>query len=299
MQHISLPKKFIVEETEKGKKSRVIIEPCFPGYGLTLGNALRRVLLSSLPGGAITAVKIKGAPHEFTTLPHISEDLVEVILNLKKLRIKVHTDEPLTLKIKVKGEKKVTGADIEPSAEAEIINRDLLIATLNNPAAELEMDLTVAKGIGYVPVEEQDKSNGEIGLIFVDSIFTPVVNVGLSVEPTRVGRRTDYDRLILDIETDGTINAEQAVQKAAEILTNQFNWLMEGGRVELSPIDVEKPVVLPEKPDLKEVLSEEKPLTEEGMIESVSSEASLPEKEKEDEIEQPKKKRGRPKKSEK
>jgi DNA-directed RNA polymerase subunit alpha len=132
MKHISLPKKFIVEEEEKGKKGKVIIEPCFPGYGMTLGNALRRVLLSSLPGGAVTAAKIEGVQHEFSTIDNVSEDIVEVMLNLKQLRVKVHIDEPVVLKISKKGEGKVTAGDIETSSDAEIINKDQIIATLNS-----------------------------------------------------------------------------------------------------------------------------------------------------------------------
>lgn len=290
MKHISLPKKFIVEEEEKGKKAKVIIEPCFPGYGLTLGNALRRVLLSSLPGGAVTAVKIKGVQHEFSTIDNVSEDVVNIVLNLKKLRIKVHADEPVTLKLKAKGEKEVTGADIEASSDAEVINKNQVIATLNDKNSELEMDITVAKGIGYVPVEEREESKekGEIGLMLVDSIFTPVVNVGVEVGATRVGQKVDYDKLILNIETDGTIDPESAIQKAAEILVNQFSWLMEGGREEIAEVDVEAPVIMPEKP-------------QEELIEALKKEVRESEEEEiadEPEGEDKPKKRGRPKKTE-
>lgn len=246
MKHISLPKKFIVEEGEKGNKAKIIIEPCFPGYGTTLGNALRRVLLSSLPGGAVTAMKINGINHEFSTIENVSEDVVEIILNLKQLRVKVYSDEPVILRINAKGEGKVTGADVEKSSDAEIINKDQLIATLTDKNAKLDMEITVAKGIGYVPSEEQkdSKEKGEIGVILVDSIFTPVLNVGLAVEATRVGQKVDYDKIVLDIETDGTISAEEAVQKAAEILANQFSWVMEGGRVEMEEVNIEAPVEL-------------------------------------------------------
>jgi len=284
MKNISLPKKFIVEEVDKGKKAKVIIEPCFPGYGLTLGTALRRVLLSSLPGGAVTAVKIKGVQHEFSTINQVTEDVVNIILNLKKLRVKMHTDEPVVLKLKVKGEKAVTGADIEPSADAEIINKNEVIATLNDKDGDLEMEITVAKGIGYVPVEEREESKekGEIGLILVDSIFTPVLNVGLEVGTTRVGQKVDYDKIILDIETDGTIDPESAVQKAAEILVNQFSWLMEGGREEIPEVDLEAPVVIPE-PVEAELVSAQPELEEEIAQEMVAAEDKP-------------KKRGRPKK---
>ena len=283
MKNISLPKKFTVEEIAKGTKAKVIIEPCFPGYGLTLGNSLRRVLLSSLPGGAVTAAKIKGVQHEFSSLENVSDDVLEIILNLKKLRIKVYSDEPVVLKLKAKGEKKVTGADIETSADAEVINKNLVITTLNDKDAGLEMDLTVAKGIGYVPTEEQGKGKGEIGTILVDSIFTPVLNVGLDMEATRVGQRTDYDKLILTIETDGTISPEDAVKKASEILVGQFSWVMEGGITEIEEIDIEAPVI--------------SNLPEEMQISSVEPIATAEETIEEIEAEDKPKRRGRPKKN--
>ncbi len=285
MKYISLPKKFIVEETEAGKKAKVIIEPCFPGYGTTLGNSLRRAMLSSLPGGAITAVKIKGVQHEFTTIKNVTEDVLELILNLKQIRVKVFSDEPVILKLSAKGKKTVTAGDIESSADAEIINKDCVIATLNDKEASLEMEFTVAKGIGYVPTEDQGKGKGEIGLILVDSIFTPVLNVGMEVSATRVGQKTDYDKITLDIETDGTISPEDAVKKAAEILTNQFSWIMEGGMKEMDEIDIEAPVILPEGSVTPEEINE--------VLEN-----SEVEKEEEDAEEIKTKKRGRPKKNE-
>lgn len=287
MKNISLPKKFLVEEEEKGRVAKVIIEPCFPGYGLTLGNALRRVMLSSLPGGAVTAVKIKGVNHEFSTLKNISEDVVEIILNLKKLRVKVYGDEPVVLRLKAKGEKAVTGADIETSADAEIINKNQHLATLNSKDAELEMELTVAKGIGYVPTEERDKSKDktEIGFILVDSIFTPVIKIGLEVVATRVGQRTDYDKIIFNIETDGTINPEDAVKKAAEILINQFSWVVGGAQEEVAEVDIEAPVDEAKyRPEA--VATEEAVITETATIKPTA----------EDKETEPAKKRGRPKK---
>lgn len=290
MKYISLPKKFIVEESAKGKKAQVTIEPCFPGYGLTLGNALRRVLLSSLTGGAVTAVKIKSVSHEFSTIEGVAEDVTEIILNLKQLRIKIHSDETVTLKLKIKGDKEVTGGDFAASSDAEVINKDCHIATITDAAAELEMEITVAKGIGYVPVEERakDETKGEIGLIAVDSIFTPVVNVGLKVEATRVGQKVDYDKILLDIETDGTISPEEAVQKSAEILANQFSWIMEGGRVDLPEVDVEAPVILPEDEKHEELVE----VMEEAEKEIEPAEAA------DEEVEAKPKKRGRPKKTE-
>ncbi|MFA6228145.1 MAG: DNA-directed RNA polymerase subunit alpha [Patescibacteria group bacterium] len=287
MKHIPLPKKFIVEESVPGKSAQIVIEPCFPGYGLTLGNALRRIILSSLPGGAVTAVKIKGVKHECSAMENVPEDVLEIILNLKTLRFKVYSDEPVTLQLKAEGKKKVTGADIQQSVDAEVVNKDAVITSLSAENAEIEMELTVAKGIGYVPVEDQNKGKGEIGTILTDSIFTPVINVGLEVEATRVGQRTDYDKLILTVETDGTISPEDAVKKAAEILTNQFSWIMEGGTREIEEIDIEAPIILPE------VAAEEK-------VEEVLEEnAEVAEGAGEESTEEPKpKKRGRPKKIE-
>ncbi len=301
---ITLPKKFLIEEEEKNKKAKVIIEPCISGYGLTLGNALRRVLLSSLPGGAAISVKIKNAQHEFTTLENVKEDLVEIALNLKQLRFRVHSDEPVVLKLTAEGEKKITAKDVEENSEVEVINKDLTIATLTDKQAKLEMEITVAKGVGYLPTEEQGKNREkEIGEILLDAIFTPVLNVGLEVEPTRVGQQMDYDKIILDIETDGTVSPETAVQKAAEILANQFSWIVEGGREEIEPVDNEAPVILPEtevqettaesaeNPEINEQNQEEKKESEEdGDSDEENS------KQETEEAENKPKKRGRPKK---
>lgn len=286
MKHIPLPKKFTVEESIAGKKAKVVIEPCFPGYGLTLGNALRRAMLSSLPGGAITSAKIKGVKHEFSTIENVPDDVLEIVLNLKTLRFKVYSDEPVTLHLKASGKGEVTGADIENSVDAEVVNKEAVITTLTDDKANLEMELNVSKGIGYVTAEEQLSGKGEIGHILLDSIFTPVINVGLSVEATRVGQKTDYDRLVLDVETDGTISPEDAVKKASEILNNQFTWIMEGGSREVEEVNIEEPVAVPER-------------AEEDNSEVVSSSTEETENESaEEEGEEKPKKRGRPKKSE-
>lgn len=286
MKHIPLPKKFTVEESVAGKKAKVVIEPCFPGYGLTLGNALRRAMLSSLPGGAITSAKIKGVKHEFSTIENVPDDVLEIVLNLKTLRFKVYSDEPVTLHLKASGKREVTGADVENSVDAEVVNKDAVITTLTDEKASLEMELNVSKGIGYVTAEEQLSGKGEIGHILLDSIFTPVINVGLSVEATRVGQKTDYDRLVLDVETDGTISPGEAVKKASEILNNQFTWIMEGGSREVEEVNIEDPVAVPERAeeDNSEVIS--------GSTEEIEEEPA------EEEGEEKPKKRGRPKKSE-
>ena len=286
MKHIPLPKKFTVEESVAGKKAKVVIEPCFPGYGLTLGNALRRAMLSSLPGGAITSAKIKGVKHEFSTIENVPDDVLEIVLNLKTLRFKVYSDEPVTLHLKASGRGEVTGADIENSVDAEVVNKEAVITTLTDDKANLEMELNVSKGIGYVTAEEQLSGKGEIGHILLDSIFTPVINVGLSVEATRVGQKTDYDRLVLDVETDGTISPEDAVKKASEILNNQFTWIMEGGSREVEEVNIEEPVAVPERSE------------EDGSEATSNSVEETEEESVEEEGEEKPKKRGRPKKSE-
>ena len=212
----------IKKVSDDGNKGVFDIEGLFPGYGLTLGNSLRRVLLSSLPGAAVTQFKVKGILHEFSTIPGVLEDVVEIGMNLKKLRFKFTADEPQVLTIKVKGEKEITGADIEPNAQAEIVNPETKIFTATDKKADVEIELTVEKGLGYVPVERRKAGKLEIGVIALDAIFTPVTNVALNVENMRVGDRTDYNRLEIVIETDGSITPSDAMRKASHILVDHF-----------------------------------------------------------------------------
>lgn len=207
---------------EEGRKGEFEIEGLYAGYGLTIGNALRRALLSSLPGAAVTYVKIKNISHEFTTLPGLKEDIVELTLNLKKLRFRMHTDEPQTLLIKVKGEKVVTGEDIKLNSEIEIVNPENVIATLTDKSSDFECELTVERGLGYSAVESRKAEKLSIGQIGVDAFFSPVTKVNYSVENMRVGDRTDYNRLKLEIETDGTISPSAALRKTASILKDHF-----------------------------------------------------------------------------
>lgn len=223
---ITLPKKPKIIEKDRNKAS-FEIEACYPGYGITLGNALRRVLLSSLPGTAITGIKIKGVQHEFSTIPHVVEDVVQIILNLKQVRFKLHTDKkqdsPFKGKIKIKGEKKIKAGDIKTSSELEVINKDAYIATLTDKKADFEMEIDIESGLGYSPVEQRKKGKLEIGKIAIDSIFSPVQKVNYSVENMRVGERTDYDRIQFNIETDGTITPKEAFLKAGQILVDHYN----------------------------------------------------------------------------
>lgn len=231
MEEILLPSK--IELTPDGdRKALLTIEPCFHGYGTTLGNALRRVMLSSLPGAAVTAVKIKGVQHEFSAVPGVKEDVLEVMLNLKSLRMRVFTDEPVRLRLHAKGDKEVTGADIEATSEVEIVNPDVHIATMTDKKAELEMEIFVNKGRGYVTVEERSKEKNELGMIAIDSIYSPLRDVGYRVENVRVGQITNYDKLIMNIETDGTIEPGEAVDQSVKILLDHFSLVLHRGASE-------------------------------------------------------------------
>jgi DNA-directed RNA polymerase subunit alpha len=213
------------------------VEGLYTGYGTTLGNSLRRALLSSLPGAAITQIKVKGADHEFSTIPGMVEDLVEFILNLKKVRFHFFADEPQTLKLSVKGEREVTAGDIESTTLVKIVNPELLIATLTKKDALLDMELVVEKGLGYVPAEARRLERLNVGTIVLDAIFSPVAQVEFSVENMRVGERTDYNLLKMRIETDGSISPSEALHKASNILKDHFEKI---SQVEVTKVEVSK-----------------------------------------------------------
>ncbi|OGE73633.1 MAG: DNA-directed RNA polymerase subunit alpha [Candidatus Doudnabacteria bacterium RIFCSPLOWO2_02_FULL_42_9] len=257
MENIPLPKKVLFEDLSDNKY-KVVMEPLYPGYGVTLGNSLRRVMLSSLPGAAVVAVKIKGVDHEFSTIPNVKEDVIEIILNLKQLRLKIHSEGQVRLELKVKGEKAVTGADFKKNSEVEIVNPDLHIATLDNKSADLDMEVVVQAGRGYVPVEQRENEKLEIGMIAVDAIYTPVRTVNYDINNVRVGQITNYDELILTIETDGTITGKDAIDQAAVILMDHFallgkNNLQAASEMEAPVMDVavEEGLRTPEEDDLK------------------------------------------------
>lgn len=198
------------------------IEPLEPGFGVTLGNSLRRVLLSSLPGAAVTSISIDGVAHEFAALPNIKEDVTEIILNVKGINVVSHSDEPVRVSVHVRGPKAVTAADIEATSDIEVRNPDALICTLDSADAELRMDLTVEKGRGYVTADRNKHDGQPIGVIPIDAIFTPVRKANFTVEKTRVGQDTDWDKLIVELWTDGTIEPADAVGKAAAIFTQHL-----------------------------------------------------------------------------
>ena len=220
--HIPLPK--APKLIDQVSKNRAIfeIEDLYPGYGVTLGNSLRRIMLSSLPGAAVTSVKIKDVNHEFSTIPGVLEDVVEIILNLKQIRFKVHSEEPQIITLKARGEKEVLAGDIKLVSQVEIANPEALIAKLTSKNASLEMEIRVERGLGYSELETRKKDKQEIGSIAVDAIFTPVKMINYEIEDMRVGDKTNYNRLRFDIETDGTISPSDALSNAAQILIEQF-----------------------------------------------------------------------------
>jgi|YelNatPaOPRAMG01_1025707.scaffolds.fasta_scaffold52628_2 DNA-directed RNA polymerase subunit alpha len=206
------------------------IEPLEPGYGTTLGNALRRVLLSSLPGAAVTAIRIEGVYHEFSTIPHVREDVTQIVLNVKRIRLRSYADRPVKLWLQARGKGVVRAGDIECPSTVELVNPDLVIATLDSDDAYLEMELTVERGRGYRPAEAHE--NLPIGLIPVDAIFSPITKVNYVVERTRVGQMTDFDRLIMEIWTDGTITPGDALGYAAQVLVQYCSLIAEASKAE-------------------------------------------------------------------
>ncbi len=222
MIEIEKPKVELVETAEDGTYGKVVVEPLERGYGTTLGNSLRRVLLSSLPGAAVRTVQIEGVLHEFSTIEGVVEDTTEIILNLKQLALKIHTDEEKTLEIDAEGEGVVTAADIRHDSDVEILNPDLHIATLAE-GARLNMKITAGIGRGYVPAEANKKPDHPIGVIAIDSIYSPVSRVNFEVTDTRVGQVTNYDKLTLEVWTNGSLYPDEAVSLAAKILSEHLS----------------------------------------------------------------------------
>jgi DNA-directed RNA polymerase subunit alpha len=243
MQFAYLSESVVIKKVSESNSEGVFeIEGLYKGYGITVGNALRRVLFSSLPGSAITQFKVKNAVHQFSTIPGVIEDTVEISLNLKKIRFRSNTNEPQTLTLKVKGEREVRASDIGLNSNVELITPDTLIATLTGKTAELDMELQVERGLGFVPVEAQKSEKLPIGTIALDAAFSPVIKANFSVENMRVGDRTDYNRLIISITTDGSITPSAALHKASNILKDHFEKVaqVEVKEAELMPLSEEK-----------------------------------------------------------
>lgn len=212
---------FKIETTTENKEyGKFTIEPLEQGYGHTLGNSLRRVLLTSLPGSAVTRIKIDGVKHQFSTLEGLKEDIVEFVLNVKKIRLKLHKEGKVELKLKVNGPKQITAGDIEPNSDVEIVNPDLYLGTLADKEHKLSATLTIESGFGYTFSEEREKE--EIGVIPLDALFSPITRVNYKVEATRVGRATDFDKLIMEVWTDGTIEPKEALKFASKNLVEYF-----------------------------------------------------------------------------
>lgn len=221
MHNIILPSKPKIIR-EDGQSGTYEIDGFYPGYGHTLGNSLRRIILSSLPGAAVTKVKIKGVEHEFSSIDGVKEDVITLLLSLKRLRIRLTTDEPQVIILKAKGVKSLTAKDIDAPGQVEILNPDLEIAHLTDKSAELDMEITVEKGLGYVPKESLHKDRVDIGTISLDATFTPIRKVNYEVENMRVGDRTDFNRLRIHIETDGTLTPQEALENSISIMISQL-----------------------------------------------------------------------------
>jgi len=219
---------------------RFVVEPLERGFGATLGNSLRRVLLSSLFGAAVTAVKIEGVTHSFATMPGVVEDVLQILLNLKEVVIRSHSEQPNTITLKAKGKGEITAADIEHDAEIEIVNPDHKIATLDS-SGKLEMEMIVERGKGYVSSERNKKSNLAVGFIPTDSLFTPVIKVNIATEEVRVGQEINYDRLVLSVWTNGSIKPDEAVKESAKILDKHVDLFVHlGEKVEILGVEVER-----------------------------------------------------------
>lgn len=237
----------------------IAIEPLESGHAHTLGNSLRRVLLNNLPGAAVTSVKIKGAPHQFMTLPGMKEDVVDFVLNLKKVRFVMHSDVPVVLHLQAKGPGPITAGMIAAQAQVEVVNKDLVLCHLSDDKAQIQADITVSTGVGYETIEDRatldPDTKASLGEIVVDALYSPVTRVNYTVENTRVGRITTYDRLVMDIVTDGTVSAHDALKQAAKILANDFALLADST---LSQREQNAPAsVLPKDSLQKAVLIEE------------------------------------------
>ncbi len=222
MEQILLPNTIEFNEGDQPNVGEVVITPCHQGYGTTMGNALRRVLISSLPGAAIESVHVNGVQHEFSAIDGVQEDMVEIVLNLKLVAVQSFSDEPVTLTLSKKGKGDVTAADFDKNADVEIINPKLKLFTITDAKKSVDLEVVVGKGRGYVPVEEKDGKSLDLGTILVDSLYTPIRDIGFKVEMTRVGDVTNYEKLVMTIETNGTISAREAVSQATKILMDHF-----------------------------------------------------------------------------
>lgn len=226
MEDILLPTTIEFSEGDQPNVGKVVITPCHQGYGTTLGNALRRVLLSSLPGAAVESIKISGVQHEFSAVEGVKEDMIQIILNLKQLSVRSFSSEPVTLTLRKKGKGQVKANDFGKNADIEVINPDLVLFTVTDDKT-IDVEITIGQGRGYFSVEEKNSKNLNLGTILIDSLYTPIRDVGYKVELTRVGDVTDYEKLTINIETNGAISPKEAIQQATRILMDHFVLILE------------------------------------------------------------------------
>lgn len=227
MENILLPTTIESKDTDLKNTAEIILTPCHQGYGTTIGNALRRVLLSSLPGAAVESIKIKGVDHEFSAIDGVQEDVIEVILNMKQLSVKLHSEEPVTLSLSKKKKGEVTAKDLEKNSDVDIANPELVLCTITDDSKPLEMEVTIGRGRGFVAAAEKDTAHYDLGTIAIDSLYTPIRDVGYNVELTRVGDVTDYEKLSLTVTTNGTITPKEAVGQATRIIMDHFSLLLD------------------------------------------------------------------------
>lgn len=251
MEHIMLPTHVSFKETDTPHVGKLVISPCQQGYGITLGNSLRRVLLASLPGAAAESVRINGVQHEFSAIDGVQEDMVEVMLNLKQLAVTSHADGAVVLKLKKKGKGDVTAADFEKNADIEIANPELKLFTVTDESRDIDMEVIIGKGVGYIPASEKETKNLDLGTIVVDSLYTPIKDVGYVIENTRVGDVTDYEKLVVTIETNGTVTPQEAVHQATKILMDHFALVLDVAQGGVTPAVEETPAA-EDKPESEE-----------------------------------------------
>lgn len=252
MENLLLPSQVEFIKGSTKNTGTLLVSPCYHGYGTTLGNSLRRVLLSSLPGAAVEGFKIKGVQHEFSSAEGIKEDVVEIIMNLKQLTIKTYSDDPVVLTISKKEIGKVYARDIKKDSNVEIVNPDQVICELTSKK-EFEMEIIVGRGRGFKPAEEKDRKNYDLGTILIDSIYTPIKDVGYKVDYTRVGDITNFERLTVDIETDGTLTPEDAVFQSTKILMDHYTLIVDA----IGNLDHGKKIEVESSPEEETVSAEE------------------------------------------
>lgn len=266
LEHIVLPTTVEFVGGASPTTGKLIVMPCHQGYGTTIGNALRRVLLSSLAGAAVESVKINGVQHEFSVREGVLEDVIEIILNLKQLAVRLHGDQPTTMTLTKKGKGEVTAADFARQSDVEVMNPDLKICTITDNKITLELEVTIGRGYGYVPVAERHMQALDLGTIAIDSLYSPIRDVGYNIELTRVGDVTNYEKLTMTIETNGTITPQEAVSRATQILMDHFMLVLQaaepGAEVMLPAVEPMPEAITPAEVPAEEIVESAAPVNE-------------------------------------